>query len=204
MHVKISPRQIFWLKVVIHLAALGPLVYTFQQALTDQLGADPVEALLHFTGISALNLVLISLTVSPLAKTLRAAPLIRVRRLVGLYAFTYALTHFLSYIIFELQFDWSLLVSEVIKRPYITVGFVALLILVTLAATSTQWSQRKLGRTWQTLHNLIYLAAPLIALHYIWSVKAGLLQPIIYWLILIGLLLLRKDKIVRIVKPRGR
>lgn len=203
MRIKLLPRHIFWLKVFIHIGAFVPLVITFYQAITDQLGADPVEALQHFTGISAFNLLLISLLVSPLAKFVKAAPLIRVRRLLGLYTFTYAITHFLVYIFFELQLEWQLLVSEIIKRPYITVGFTALLILTALAVTSTTSAQRKLGRKWQSLHNLVYLAGLLIALHYIWSVKSDLIQPIVYWMLLIALLYFRLDKIKSIfIKKR--
>jgi methionine sulfoxide reductase heme-binding subunit len=146
---RLSIKQINILKLVIHLGALIPLIYTFYLATIDELGADPVMALIHFTGIGAFNLLLLSLLVSPLAKWLKQGLLLRVRRLIGLYAFTYACSHFLSYVIFELQLDWRLIISEIIKRPYITVGFIALLILTSLAATSTQAMQRKLRSTWQ-------------------------------------------------------
>ncbi len=203
MRLRLLPKHIFGLKLVIHLSALLPLVFTFYQAISDQLGADPVEDLLHFTGISAFNLLLISLMVSPLAKTFKTAALIRVRRVLGLYAFAYALIHFLVYIFFELQLEWQLLISEIIKRPYITVGFVALLILSVMAITSTKKSQIKLGRKWQSLHNLVYLSAILIALHYIWSVKSDMVQPIIYWIALFILLYFRLNKIKSIfIKKR--
>ena len=197
---RLKARDITILKVIIHLSALMPICIIYWQAFTDQLGADPVEAILHFTGISAFNLLLLSLAVSPVAKGLRQGLLLNVRRLLGLYAFFYAFCHFSSYIIFELQLEWSLLLSEIIKRPYITVGFVALLILTSLALTSTRAAQRKLGSTWQKLHNWIYLASLLIALHYIWSVKSDLLQPIIYWAILAALLAFRREKLIRKIK----
>ncbi|MDO6710488.1 protein-methionine-sulfoxide reductase heme-binding subunit MsrQ [Aliiglaciecola sp. 2_MG-2023] len=200
MKLKLTNRRIFWLKVAIHLAALVPLIWVFYQGFIDQLGGDPVKELLHFTGISAFNLLLISLLVSPLAKRFRIAALIRVRRLIGLYAFVYALTHFLSYILFELQLAWQLVISEIIKRPYITVGFIAFVILLLLTMTSTTWAQRKLGKTWQTLHNFVYIAAILIAFHYIWSVKSDILQPLIYWALLLLLLFFRKQKFIQLIK----
>ena len=164
------------------------------------MGADPVEAILHFTGIGAFNLLLLSLLVSPLAKTLRQGILVNVRRLLGLYTFFYAFCHFTSYIVFELQLEWGLLLSEIIKRPYITVGFVALLVLTSLTVTSNRAAQRKLGPKWQKLHNWVYLAGLLIALHYIWSVKSDLVQPIIYWVLLITLLAFRREKLLRKIK----
>lgn len=202
MRLKLTPKRLLSLKIVIHLCALVPLCYLYFEAFTDQLGGDPVEAILHFTGLSAFKLVLLSLCVSPLAKVLKSAPLIKVRRLIGLYAFAYAFAHFASYILFELQMEWSLLISEIIKRPYITVGFAALCILLALAVTSTQKAQRSLGRKWQSLHNLIYLAVLLIALHFIWSVKSDIVEPAIYGLMTLTLLFFRKDKIVKIFTKR--
>lgn len=201
---RLSTTHIICLKIVIHLAALLPLIYTFYLATTDQLGGDPVKALLHFSGISAFNLLLLSLLVSPLAKRLKQGLLLRVRRLLGLYAFTYALAHFLSYILFELQLNWTLLISEIIKRPYITVGFIAFLILSTLALTSTQAAQRKLKTKWQKLHNWVYLAALLVALHFIWSVKSDLIEPLIYWALALILLAQRKTKLQQWWQRRSR
>ncbi|MFA3790311.1 protein-methionine-sulfoxide reductase heme-binding subunit MsrQ [Aliiglaciecola sp. SL4] len=200
MKIRLTNRRLFWLKVIIHLSAALPLVWFFYQGSIDQLGGDPVKEILHFTGISAFNLLLISLLVTPLARRFKLAALVRVRRLLGLYAFVYALAHFLSYILFELQLAWQLLISEIVKRPYITVGFFAFVILLLLAATSTVWAQRKLGRTWQNLHNFVYLAGILIALHYIWSVKSDILQPTIYWALLLILLFFRKQKLTQLVK----
>ncbi|MDU0355293.1 ferric reductase-like transmembrane domain-containing protein [Paraglaciecola aquimarina] len=107
-----------------------------------------------------------------------------------------------DYIVFELQFEWSLLFSEIIKRPYITVGFVALIILSTLTLTSTKNMQRKLGKNWQKLHNWVYLAALMIALHFIWSVKSNLTEPLIYWAILLLLLSFRKNKLQTYLKRK--
>ncbi|WP_299071529.1 protein-methionine-sulfoxide reductase heme-binding subunit MsrQ [uncultured Paraglaciecola sp.] len=195
--VRLTLGQTFWLKMVLHVAALSLLSLTFYQAYSDQLGADPVEALLHFTGIGAFNLLLLSLLISPLAKYLRLGQLLTLRRPVGLYAFAYGLCHVTSYIMFELQFEWSLIFSEVVKRPYITVGFSALLILTLLATTSTKAIQRRMGKTWQKTHNWVYVASLLVALHYLWSVKSDLIQPIIYAVVLLTLLATRKDKFLK-------
>lgn len=196
----ITPGSITYIKVIIHFCALVPFVWTFYQAITDQLGGDPVESILHFTGIGAFNLLLLSLLISPLAKKLKAGQLVKTRRLLGLYSFFYAISHFLSFLFFELQLEWQLLISEIVKRPYITVGFVALLILTLLSLTSTSWSQRKLGATWQKLHNWVYLSGILIALHYIWSVKSDIIQPSIYWILLVVLLYSRKTKLTKWIK----
>jgi sulfoxide reductase heme-binding subunit YedZ len=194
---RLTLKHILWFKVCIHLSALLPLLITYYQAFNDQLGADPVEALLHFTGISAFNLLLISLCISPMAKKLKQGLLLNTRRLLGVYAFVYALAHVSSYILFELQLDWRLVVSEVIKRPYITVGFSAFIILLLMSLTSTKAAQRKLRSNWQKLHNWVYLAAILVALHYIWSVKSDIAQPILYWAIVVFLLYFRRQKLTR-------
>lgn len=200
--VRFTPAHTFWLKVSLHITSLSLLCVTYYQAFTDQLGADPVKAILHFTGIGAFNLLLLSLLISPLAKYCRQGQLVTLRRPIGLYAFTYAASHFSSYLLFELQLEWPLLLSELIKRPYITVGFAALLILSLLTATSTKSIQRRMGRTWQKTHNWVYVASLLVALHYIWSVKSEIIQPIIYILMVAGLLLMRFQKILSIVKHR--
>ena len=197
---RITPTHTFWLKVALHITSLSLLCDTYYQAFTDQLGADPVKALLHFTGIGAFNLLLLSLLISPLAKYFRQGQLVTLRRPIGLYAFTYAACHFSSYLLFELQLEWSLLLSELVKRPYITVGFAALLILALLTATSTKSIQRRMGRTWQKTHNWVYVASLLVALHYIWSVKSEILQPIIYALVLLVLLASRKEKFLKYFK----
>jgi len=199
---RITPAHTFWIKLALHVIALSLLLMTYYQAFTDQLGADPVKAILHFTGIGAFNLLLISLLISPLAKYLRQGQLVTLRRPIGLYAFVYAACHFTSYLLFELQLEWSLLFSELLKRPYISVGFVALLILSMLATTSTKSIQKRMGRAWQKTHNWVYVASLLVALHYIWSVKSELIQPIIYALILLVLLITRKAKFLKPFKSR--
>lgn len=195
-----NKSQILLLKVVIHCAAFLPLANLYYQAFTDKLGADPLQEILHFTGIGAFNLLLLSLLVSPVAKKLKQGLLINTRRPLGLYAFTYALFHFLSYIAFDLQFEWRLLLTEIFKRPYISVGFLSLIILTVLALTSTKAIQRKMGRTWQKIHNWVYLALITVSLHYFWSVKSALLQPIMYICFALILLFLRRKKLTKNLK----
>lgn len=195
-----SARKIVLLKVLIHISALLPLVNLYFLAFTDKLGADPVEAVIHFTGIGALNLLLITLCVSPLAKRLKQGYLLQTRRVLGLYAYTYALFHLLNFLAFEVQFDGSLFISEVIKRPYITVGMVAFLLLTALAITSINAIKRKMGKSWQRLHNASYLIILLVTIHFYWSVKSELTSPIFYFLIALALLFFRYKKIEKLIK----
>ena len=194
---RLQAKHIFWLKLLIHISALTPFIFTFYQAMTDQLGGDPVKALIHFTGISAFNLLLLSLLISPMAKKFKQGQLINLRRVLGLYSFFYAFAHFLCFILFELQMEWLLLLSEIVKRPYITVGFIAWLLLLAMSFTSTKGWQKRLGKSWQALHNWVYLALALVALHYIWSVKSVTPQPLVYIALSLLLLSFRKPKLKR-------
>ena len=188
---RLSARQITLGKSLLHLLILGWVIFTFYLGVTDNLGADPVKALIHFTGIGALNLLLITLLISPAARYLPAPGLMRFRRMLGVYVFVYAVIHLLTYISFELQFDWPLVVGEIIKRPYITIGMVALLLLAALTITSPNKVRQRLGKRWQPLHNFIYLVVFLALLHFSWSRKTGLQEPLIYWVIALLILLPR-------------
>ena len=182
------------LKIIIHLGALLPVINLYRNAFNDKLGADPVIAVIHFTGIGAFNLLLLTLLVSPLAKLLKQGFLLNVRRLLGLYVFTYALLHLFNFIAFDLQFDLSLFVSEVIKRPYITIGMVALGLLTSLAITSLPSLKKRLGRRWQKLHNTSYLILILVGIHFYWSVKSEVSEPLFYFLMSFILLVFRGKK----------
>ena len=190
-------NRVLLLKIAIHLLSFLPLLALYVLAFSDQLGADPVKEVIHFTGIGAFNILLISLVLTPLAKKYRQGYLLQTRRLLGLYSFTYAMCHLLSFLAFEVQFDFALFVDEIIERPYITVGMVALLILFSLALTSVNTLKRKMGKNWQRLHNGVYGAALLIALHFLWSVKSDIIEPGIYAIIALLLISLRRDKIKR-------
>ena len=188
---------IWLLKTCIHICSLLPLVCIYWFAIFDNVSADPVKEVIHFTGIGALNLLLISLIISPLARLIKQGKLINLRRVIGLYAFFYVLLHVLNFLFFEIQFDLSLFIEEIFDRPYITVGFVALIILTALAVTSINAIRKKMGINWQKLHNLTYLAAILVVVHFYWSVKLDLTSPLIYMVLLLILLYLRREKFRR-------
>jgi len=190
-------NKVFLLKSFIHLAALLPLINLYWQAFADQLGADPVERVIHFTGIGSLNLLLITLCVSPLAKIIKQGYLLQTRRLLGLYAFVYAVFHLINFLAFEVQFDGALFISEVIKRPYITIGMAAFILLSLLAITSLNRLKRKMGKSWQTLHNYSYLLVVVVTVHFYWSVKSELTSPLLYFLLCFIVLAFRLKKLKR-------
>ncbi|ALO35448.1 iron reductase [Colwellia sp. MT41] len=190
-----TANKVFMLKVVIHLAAFLPLFNLYTLAFNDLLGADPVQRVIHFTGIGAFNLLLLTLTVSPLAKKFKQGYLLPVRRLLGLYAFSYAFMHILNFLAFDLQFAWSLFFNEIVKRPYITVGMIAFVLLAALAITSVNRLKRKMGKSWQSLHNFSYLITVLVAIHFYWSVKSELISPLFYFILTLILLAFRYKKI---------
>lgn len=194
---RISARGITALKALIHFISAGWVAYMLYLTISDAIPGDPVDALLHFTGMGSVNLLLLCLAVTPLAMLLKAGSLINIRRLLGIYAFVYASLHLSTFVLFELQLEWSLIGAEIIKRPFITVGFIAFIILLLLTATSTTALKRRMGKRWQRLHNWIYVAAPLVVIHFYWSVKSAIYEPIIYMVILALLLWLRKDKVAR-------
>ncbi|MDT0594322.1 sulfite oxidase heme-binding subunit YedZ [Glaciecola petra] len=161
-----------------------------------------MQYLLDFTGIGALNLLLLSLTISPLSRVFKFIQLIRIRKTLGVYAAIYALSHFGVFIVFELQFEWRLIVSEIIDRPYITVGFCSLFILSLLLVSSFDFAKSKLKRNWQRLHNWVYLALALACLHFLWSIKSTEIEAIIYFAMGIAALLLRRDKLLKPLKQK--
>ncbi|MDG1733360.1 MAG: protein-methionine-sulfoxide reductase heme-binding subunit MsrQ [Thalassotalea sp.] len=196
----VKEKRVILLKTIIHLCSFLPACYFYYLAIIDELGSDPVESIIHFTGISALNLLLVTLLISPLAKTFKHAWLLQVRRLLGLYAFFYACLHLLNFLFFELQFDFTLFIDEVIERPYITVGMLAFVIITTLAVTSFNFLRRKMGKSWQVLHNYNYALVSLVCIHFFWSVKSEIIEPSIYFIMLFILLYQRKDKFKRWLK----
>ncbi|EOI5777976.1 protein-methionine-sulfoxide reductase heme-binding subunit MsrQ [Cronobacter malonaticus] len=193
---RLTAKQIIWLKVALHLAAFLPLVWLFYAASQGLFSADPAKDIQHFTGRMALKLLLGTLLVTPLTRLLKQPLLIRTRRLLGLWCFAWATLHLVSYSLLELGLsNLSLLGSELVSRPYLTLGVISWFILLALALTSFQAAQRKLGRRWQTLHNFIYLVAILAPIHYLWSVKILSPQPVLYALGAIVLLAWRYKKL---------
>lgn len=176
---------------------LAPLAWIVWDTAHGQLGTDPVAQLEHRTGLWALRLLLATLAITPLRRLTRHAGLVRYRRMVGLFAFFYACVHLTTYLVVDLGGYWSQLLSEIAKRPYMTVGFTAWLLLVPLAATSTRGMMRRLGGRWQRLHRLVYPAALLAILHFLWLVKADRREPLAYLAVLAVLML------ARVRWPRG-
>ncbi len=179
-------------KPLVFLACLMPLAYLVWDAAHDILGTDPVAQLEHRSGDWALRLLLATLAITPLRKITGWNKLIRYRRMFGLFAFFYITMHLLIYLLIDLGGFWSQLLGEIVKRPYITVGFTAWLLLIPLAITSTQGMIRRLGaRRWQRLHRLVYLAALLGVLHFMWLVKSDHREPATYLGVLVVLMLWR-------------
>jgi len=179
-------RQI--IKPIVFALALVPTFYLIYGLLTANLGANPAETIQLQTGRWALKFLLITLAVTPLRRITGWNSVIQYRRMLGLFAFYYASLHFTSYIVLDKFFDWRAMIADVGKRPFITVGFTTYVLLVPLALTSTKGWIRRLGRKWQTLHRLIYLAAICAAIHFIWKVKVVSGDPVWYTGIVLVLL----------------
>ena len=176
-----------WVLLSLPLAWLALAVFREAQAPGSALGADPGEAVLLFLGEWGIRILLAGLSISTLRRRLGYPPLLRIRRLVGLFAFAYLSLHFLFYLRFFTEFDWRLISEDLVERPYITVGFAALLMLLALAATSTNGWQRRLKRRWRQLHRLIYPACALGVIHFWWLTKDGYGEVAVYaaWLALL-------------------
>lgn len=194
---RLATKQIFWLKILLHLAAFLPLVWLVYATNQGALSADPAKDIQHFTGLMALKLLLATLAVTPLARYSKQPLLIRTRRLLGLWCFSWATLHLISYSVLELGIsNLNLLGSELVTRPYLTLGIICWLILFALTLTSTKAAMKRLGYRWQKLHNTVYLVLVLAPVHFIWSVKTLSPQPLFYALIALGLLALRYKKFV--------
>jgi methionine sulfoxide reductase heme-binding subunit len=168
-----------------------PLLFAVKWTIQSRLGPNPVEFLEHYTGDWTLRLLLTTLTMTPLRILTRLSVPIRVRRILGLWAFAFLCLHFSMYLVFDLGFSVPQLGEDLVKRTYITLGFTAWAMLLPLAITSTTAWQRRLKRQWLALHQLIYPAAILGVLHYLWLVKADTREPLIYLAILLALLACR-------------
>lgn len=182
-------------KVVVFALCLLPLAGMAWDVYRETLGPDPVAALEHRSGDWALRLLLVTLAVSPLRQLSGVAVVLRLRRMLGLFAFFYASLHFAIYLFVDLGGFWRQVFEEIVKRPYITVGFLAWLLLLPLAVTSTKGMMRRLGRNWARLHTLVYPIGLLAVLHYLWLVKSGqkiaVREPLIYLAIYLVLMAFR-------------
>jgi sulfoxide reductase heme-binding subunit YedZ len=175
-------------KIVVFLLSLIPAALLVWRAAADDLGANPIEAVTLSTGRWTLRFLLITLAITPLRRLTGWNGLITFRRMLGLFAFFYASLHFGTYVVVDQFFDWETIVEDITKRRFIMAGFAALVLLVPLALTSTKGWIRRLGRRWQTIHRLIYVATALAVVHFIWKVKSDLRDPLVYASILAVLL----------------
>ena len=178
----------FVIKPILFTVCLVPFIALVIGAVNNTLGTNPVETMTHETGEWTLRFLLLTLMITPLRRLSGKSWLIKLRRMLGLYAFFYACLHFITYIWFDHYFDWVEIIKDIPKRPFITVGFSAFVLLIPLAVTSNNKMMRRLKKNWVKLHRLVYVIAVLGVLHFLWLVKADTLEPLIYASILLVLL----------------
>ena len=183
MTIKLTARHITLLRALVHLGSLGFLLWLGLAIPAGLLGGDPIQGL--------------TLLVSQLAKHWRQGQLFKLRRPLGLWCMAWAVLHFMVWLGLDLQFDWRLIGGELVKRSYIVVGAIALLLLLALSITSIPALLRAMGPSWQKLHNWIYAVALLVPVHYWWSVKSGWQEQLIYLLLACALLVPRREKLLR-------
>jgi sulfoxide reductase heme-binding subunit YedZ len=181
-----------WLKPGLFVGSLAPLAVMLLQALTNTLGANPVAQVENWLGLTALVLLVASLGCTPARQLFGWKWPARIRRQLGLFAFFYASLHVLSYVFIDQGLDAGRILDDITKRPFITVGFAAIVLLIPLAVTSTSGSIRRLGfRRWRLLHQLVYVAGVLAVVHFFWRVKIDVSQPLVYASIVAVLLVYR-------------
>ncbi len=190
-------------KAAIWVSALTPAAWLVWRATQGELGANPIEEVLHRNGWWGLVLLTTTLAITPVRRLTGWHSIVRYRRLVGLFAFFYLTLHFSTYLVLDQWLAWEYILEDIAERPFITVGFAAWLLLLTLALTSTRGWIRRLGARWQRLHRLIYLASALGVLHFYWKVKADTREPLIFGAV-IGLLLLARVPAVQRMLSRVR
>jgi sulfoxide reductase heme-binding subunit YedZ len=175
-------------KPFVFLACLTPALLLGWDAFTGGLGVNPIEEITHRTGDWALRLLLATLAVTPIRRMTGWQPVIRFRRMLGLFAFSYATLHFSTYLVFDHFFDLLLIIDDVAERKYVTAGFVGFVLMIPLAVTSTQGWIRRLGKRWTALHRLVYASAVAGVVHFLWLVKIDIGEPLVYAAILAVLL----------------
>ncbi|MCX5738411.1 MAG: ferric reductase-like transmembrane domain-containing protein, partial [Proteobacteria bacterium] len=167
------------LGIVIVAACLAPALRLAWQAAFGDLGANPIETVEHATGEWALRLLLATLAVTPVRRLAGWQAIATQRRTLGLFAFAYVVAHFFTWSVLDNELEWASIVEDIAKRPFVTVGFTAFVLLIPLAATSTRASIKRLGKRWVKLHRLVYVAAALGVLHFFWLVKKDLRPPLV-------------------------
>jgi sulfoxide reductase heme-binding subunit YedZ len=193
-------RALLALKVMLWLGALAPGAWLVAGVFTGGLGVNPIEKLTHVTGMTTLVLLMLTLSVSPIRRITGWNPVIKLRRPLGLFTFSYGAAHFSIWFVFDMVFDFGYMIADIMERRFITVGMAALLVMLPLALTSTRGWIRRLGRKWATLHRAVYLAGLLGVVHYFWLVKADTRLPWLFALLLAGLMVFRLPQL----KSRAR
>ena len=182
----------WWTKIPVFGLSLVPALLLARKALNGDLGANPIEFVTHSTGDWTIRFLCITLAITPLRKLVGLPELIRFRRMLGLFGFFYASLHFLTWLVLDKFFDWNEIAKDVVKRPFITAGFTAFVLLIPLAISSTAgWIRRLGGKRWQMLHRLIYVSACAGVVHYYWLVKSDIRLPLLYGAIVTVLLAYR-------------
>jgi methionine sulfoxide reductase heme-binding subunit len=176
------------MKPLVFLLALAPGLWLLFRTLTGRLSVNPIEDVTLVTGIWALRLLLVTLAITPLRRLTGWNQIIQYRRMLGLFAFAYATVHLLIYVILDQGLAFEYILPDIVKRPYITAGMTAFVLMIPLAVTSTRGWIRRLGRRWQLLHRLVYVSAIAACLHFLWKVKVMIGEPVYYALILAALL----------------
>jgi sulfoxide reductase heme-binding subunit YedZ len=187
--------QSFWttgrLKVLLFLTCLVPVGLLTWDAFMQNLGANPIEEIIHTTGDWTLRFLLITLALTPLKLFTSNPAWVRYRRMLGLFTFFYACLHLTSYVVLDQFFDWQAIIEDIIERPYITIGMLAWAILLPLSITSTKGMMKRMGRNWKRLHQLVYIAAIAGVIHFIWLTRADYREPVLYAVILLALFSIR-------------
>ncbi len=173
-------NKLRWLRAALFLICLGPFAQLVYNALTDNLGANPIDAITLHTGSWGLIFLIAALSVTPLRKISGWNGLIKFRRMLGLFAFFYLTLHLMTFVVLDHFFDFNAIVKDVMKRPYVTAGFTGFVLLIPLAITSTKGMIRRLGKKWQQVHRLVYIAAIAGVIHFYWLVKADIRRPVQY------------------------
>ncbi len=188
----LANKTLVWLKISVFLLALIPLTKLALNAYNNNLGANPIEKITHITGYWTLVFLLITLSITPLRRLTGWLWLVRLRRMLGLFAFFYACLHFSTYLVLDQFFDWASIAKDIVKRPYITVGFAAFVLLIPLAITSNNYSIKLIGgKRWLLLQRLVYPIAVGGVVHFWWLVKKDITEPLTF-AVLLGVLLLMR------------
>ena len=183
--------MIRYAKPAVFMLALAPFAWLVFRAMTGRLSVNPIEDITLTTGIWALRLLLVTLAITPLRRLTGWHRVIQYRRMLGLFAFFYASMHLLTYLVLDQGLAFQFILPDIVKRPYITAGMTAFVLMIPLAITSTKGWIRRLGRRWQLLHRLVYLSGAAACLHFIWKVKVVIGEPVYYAAILVVLLAFR-------------